>query len=64
MAVLGTGYREAVKRNMPKEWFDDLPHTHKALDDAIGQGALFCNILAANRKEQSMLRRDNSKKER
>jgi len=30
----------------PKEWFDKLPHTHKALDDAIGQGALFCNILA------------------
>jgi hypothetical protein len=50
MAVLGTDYRNAVKRNMPREWFDDLPHTHKALDDAIGQGALFCNILAANRE--------------
>lgn len=49
MAVLKVDYREAVKRNMPKRWFDDLPHTHKALDDAIGQGALFCNILAANR---------------
>ena len=33
---------------MPKKWFDPLPHTHKALDDAIEQGALFCNILAAN----------------
>ena len=49
MATLGTGYRDAVKRNMPAAWFDDLPHTHKALDDAIGQGALFCNMLAANR---------------
>lgn len=49
MAVLKLDYRESVKRNMPKRWFDDLPHTHKALDDAIGQGALFCNILAANR---------------
>ncbi len=39
-----------MKRNMPKRWFDDLPHTHKALDDAIGQGALFCNILAENRR--------------
>lgn len=50
MAVLKTDYRDAVKRNMPKEWFDKLPHTHKALDDAIGQGALFCNIRAANHR--------------
>lgn len=46
MAVLGTDYRASVKRNMPKQWFDDLPHNHVALDDAIGQGALFCNMLA------------------
>ncbi len=52
MAVLGIGYRETTKRNMPRHWFDELPHTHKALDDAIGQGALFCNILAANAKGQ------------
>jgi hypothetical protein len=52
MAVLGTDYRDTVKRNMPKNWFDELPHTHKALDDAIGQGALFCNILAATREFQ------------
>ncbi len=30
MAVLGTEYCETVKRNMPTEWFDKLPHTHKA----------------------------------
>jgi hypothetical protein len=46
MAVLGKEYREATKRNMPRRWFDDHPHTHVALDDAIGQGALFCNMLA------------------
>jgi hypothetical protein len=45
MALLGTGYRESAKRRMPARWFDDLPHTHVALDDAIGQGALFCNML-------------------
>ena len=50
MATLGTNYRETAKRRMPKHWFDDLPHTHRALDDAIEQGALFCNILADNRK--------------
>jgi hypothetical protein len=50
MALLKTEYRNAVKKNMPKRWFDDLPHTHVALDDAIEQGALFCNMLAENMK--------------
>ena len=49
MALLRTEYREATKRNMPRKWFDPLPHTHVALDDAIEQGALFCNMLAQNR---------------
>ena len=49
MALLGKGYRESTKRNMPKTWFDALPHTHIALDDAIEQGALFCNMLQASR---------------
>lgn len=46
MALLGCGYRDATKKNMPREWFDRLPHTHQALDDAIEQGALFCNMLS------------------
>jgi hypothetical protein len=50
MALLKLEYREAVKRNMPKRWFDPLQHTHVALDDAIEQGALFCNMLSENRK--------------
>jgi hypothetical protein len=53
MAALGVPYREATKRNMPKRWFDALPHTHRALDDAIEQGALFCNMLAENRRASS-----------
>jgi hypothetical protein len=51
MALLKKPYRETVKRNMPKRWFDDFPHTHLALEDAIEQGALFCNMLAENRGE-------------
>ena len=49
MALLKTDYRESTKRNMPKHWFDKFPHTHIALDDAIEQGALFCNMLKQNR---------------
>jgi hypothetical protein len=48
MAMLKMGYRDSTKKNMPKRWFDDLPHTHVALDDAIEQGALFCNMLREN----------------
>jgi hypothetical protein len=53
MALLKCDYRDAVKRNMPRRWFDALPHTHIALDDAIEQGALFCNMLAENRNPKS-----------
>lgn len=45
MCLMKSGYRDATKRNMPRRWFDKLPHTHDALDDAIEQGALFCNML-------------------
>jgi hypothetical protein len=48
MAVLKTGYRDSTKKNMPRQWFDKMPHTHVALDDAIEQGALFCNMLQHN----------------
>lgn len=47
MALLKTSYRSSTKRNMPKQWFGrGTKHTHQALDDAIEQGALFCNMLA------------------
>lgn len=46
MMMLGIDYQDSTKGNMPKRWFDGLPHTHVALDDAIEQGVLFCNMLA------------------
>jgi hypothetical protein len=49
MALMGRDFLDTVKRNMPRHWFDDLPYTHKALDDAVSQGALFCNMLAEHR---------------
>lgn len=48
MAKLGTAFHGTVKHKMPDAWFDEHPHTHVALDDAIEQGALFCNILQAS----------------
>ncbi len=51
MVLLGKGYRESTKKHMPRRWFDDVPHTHVALDDAIEQGRLFCNMLAESRRQ-------------
>jgi hypothetical protein len=47
MVLMKCGYRDATKRNMPKAWFGPSRHTHVALDDAIEQGELFRNMLAA-----------------
>lgn len=47
MALLGTSFRGTTKRHMPRAWFDEKRHTHRALDDALEQGRLFCNMLAA-----------------
>jgi hypothetical protein len=48
MALLRKPYRACGKQSMPPEWFDPVRHTHVALDDAIEQGRLFCNMLKAN----------------
>ncbi len=49
MALLKRGYRESTKRNYPKEWFPlENKHTHIAVDDAIEQGRIFCNMLRSN----------------
>ena len=48
MAVLGRDFKSTTKRNMPKRWFSDDPHNHVSLDDAIGQGRLFLNMLREN----------------
>lgn len=53
MAVLGTQFSATTKRAMPRSWFDRKEHPHRALDDAIEQGELFCNMLASRTGELS-----------
>ena len=48
MAMMKRDFYDVNKESMPTQWFDDLPYTHIALDDAVSQGALFCNMLAEN----------------
>ncbi len=52
MVMTGKEYRRSTKKNMPQRWFDEVPHRHIALDDAIEQGALFCNMLAESRQNK------------
>lgn len=44
-AYLKKDFSQSTKRNFPKRWFDNLPHTHVALDDAIEQGAMAINMI-------------------
>lgn len=53
MSLLKKDYRKSTQKNMPKRWFDPLSSSHlahRALDDAIEQGVLFCNMLADLKK--------------
>jgi len=50
MGMRKTDFRMTSRTYLPKRWFDQLPHTHVALDDALEQGATFCNMLAENKK--------------
>jgi hypothetical protein len=51
MGMRKAAFRLTTRTYLPKRWFDDgLPHTHVALDDALEQGALFCNMHAENLK--------------
>ncbi len=51
MALMKSDFSESSRKYMPQHWFDDHPHTHIALDDAIEQGTLFCNILKQSRSQ-------------
>ncbi len=48
MAVLKAGFFESGKEKMPERWLEEAALSHRALDDAIEQGRIFCNILAEN----------------
>ena len=46
MALTNSNWQRTTKEFLPRRWWDPLPHTHVALDDALEQGAIFCNMLA------------------
>ena len=52
MALENSDWQHTAKGRMPTRWNDPLPHTHIALDDALEQGAMFCNMLAELRRKK------------
>lgn len=53
MGMRKTSFHRTTRTYLPKRWFDPgLAHTHVALDDALEQGAVFCNMLAENLKDE------------
>jgi DNA polymerase III alpha subunit (gram-positive type) len=52
LAVNGSLFSNISKEAMPSDWFDGLPHTHIALDDAREHGALFWNVLERIERQQ------------
>lgn len=49
MGMRKCDFSRTTRSYLPKRWFsDELPHTHQAIDDALEQGALFCNMLGEN----------------
>jgi DNA polymerase III alpha subunit (gram-positive type) len=53
MSLLQCPYARCHQAPHAARWFDAHRHTHVALDDAIEQGALFCNMLKENRAPRS-----------
>lgn len=52
MGMRKTSFHMTSRSYLPKRWFDDRPHTHVAIEDALEQGALFCNMHHENTKEE------------
>jgi hypothetical protein len=45
ISLMKTTYRKSNKRNWPKHWHSNFPHTHNGLDDAREQGHSFIFML-------------------
>ena len=55
MSLTNSNWQRTTKEFLPRNWYDPLPHTHVAVEDALEQGALFCNMLAEMRHNHQKL---------
>lgn len=52
MGMRRSTFHMTSRTYLPRRWFDARPHTHVALEDALEQGAIFCNMYDENHKER------------
>jgi len=50
MALFKKSYSDSGKEHYPREWFDNLTLTHRAIDDARMQGRMFINMKKYNER--------------
>jgi hypothetical protein len=55
MAQLQGPYLAVGRDQLPAHYRPELPHTHRAIDDALEQGAIFCTLLQENLQTQNKL---------
>ena len=51
-AVTGRPVADMSPQNLPSEWFGDIPHTHRAIDDARGYAHLLGVLFRRSRMPQ------------
>jgi hypothetical protein len=55
MGMRKTSFHRTSRTYLPRRWFDvKLSHTHVALDDAMEQGTVFCNMHAENLRKNGV----------
>ena len=53
MASLKKEHFDSTREGLPANWLSENPNLHLALDNAIDQGVLFCNMLIANQNRSA-----------
>jgi DNA polymerase III epsilon subunit-like protein len=51
-AVTGRFVREVSPATLPSEWFGEVPHTHRAIDDALGYAHLLAELFRRSGAER------------
>lgn len=52
MGLRGSSFERARRGHLPAAWRSSRPHTHRALDDALEQGEIFCKLLEEMRRRE------------
>ena len=55
MGVTGWDYAHCLRQNYPEEWYGGHPHSHRAIDDAMGYASILMEMLRRLRARKEAL---------